>query len=70
VDPVVVEELGLLLHNGRELAVLGALDVAVAESMTDLMVDQHLAVRMDVRTIGLRSLCPSVRVDHDAFGGG
>ena len=51
VDSVVVEELGLLLHDRRELPVLVTADVAVAEPVADFMIDQHLPVRMDPITV-------------------
>src|SRR5690348_47928 len=70
VDSVMVEELGLLLHDGRELAVLVAGDMAVSEAVADLVVDEHLPVRVNRVTVGLGALRPAVRVDHHALGGG
>ncbi len=69
-DPVMVEELGLLLHDRGEVAVLVAGHMPVAESMTDLVVDQHLPVRVDLVAVGHGPLRPPIGVDHHAVGGG
>src|SRR3712207_2307816 len=70
-DAVVLQELGLLLHDRGEVAVPVAGDVAVSETVTDLVVDQHLPVGVDLAVaVGLRALGPPVGVDHHALGGG
>jgi hypothetical protein len=60
VRPALPDPLGLLHHHRRELAIAGAVGVASAQGVSDLVIDHVLAVAGEVAAVGGRAVRPAL----------